>query len=173
MTLGGALVGSGWRWLQRYGLGVPIVLGIVMVVTLVLFFAIGSGFRDPEGIEAGNVDEYVIGEPIYREVDRIWLVRVSEDEMLALYDKDPHSKCQALWYENEEYMGTEGWFNEPCMNFHYDYAGNCFDERCERGLDQFPVRIDDDGTVLMDVSRFKAGPTYDPAATPLVAPTSD
>lgn len=170
--MGGGFVDSGWRWLQRYGLGVPIVLGIVMVVTLVLFFAIGSGFRDPEAIEAGNIEDYDIGDPIYREVDRIWLVRVSEDEMLALYDKDPHSKCQALWYENEEFMGTKGWFNEPCMDFHYDYAGNCFDERCERGLDQFPATIDDDGAVLLDVSKFKAGVTYDPAATPLAPPAS-
>jgi nitrite reductase/ring-hydroxylating ferredoxin subunit len=171
--LGGGMLDSGWRWLQKYGLGVPIVLGVVMVVVLVVFFALGSGFRDPERIEAGSLDDYEIGKPIYFEVDRFWIVRVSDEELVALYDKDPHSRCQAFWYVNEEFMGTKGWFNEPCMDFHYDYAGNCFDERCERGLDQFPVSVDEDGTVVMNVSRLRAGVTYEPLATPLVPPGSD
>jgi nitrite reductase/ring-hydroxylating ferredoxin subunit len=162
-----------WRWLQRYGLGVPIVLGIVMVATLAVFFAIGSGFRNPERIEAGVIDDYEIGAPIYYELDRIWVVRVSEDEVLALYDKDPHSNCQALWYVNEEFMGSKGWFKEPCMDFHYDYAGNCFGEGCEQGLNRFPVSVGEGGEVLLDVSDLAVGPAYDPEATPLAPPKAE
>lgn len=171
MSVGGGILDSGWRWLQRYGLGVPIVLGIVMVVTLALFFALGSGFRDPERIDVGKLDDYKIGAPIYFEVDRFWIVRVSEDEVLALYDKDPHTGCQALWYVNEEFMGTKGWFNDPCQDFHYDYAGNCFGEDCKRGLDHFPVTIDDEGRVLMDLSGLEPGVPYDASAAPLVPPS--
>lgn len=164
---------SAWRWLQRYSLGVPIVLGIVMVLTLALFFALGSGFRDPERVDVGGVDDYEIGKPIYFEVDKFWVVRLSDDEFLAMYDKDPHSGCQALWYVNEEFMGTKGWFTEPCLDMHYDYAGNCFGDECRRGLDRFPISIEDDGQILMDISKLAAGPAYDPEATPLVAPTGE
>lgn len=167
------IAGRSWNWLQRYGLGVPIVLGIVLVVTLAVFFALGSGFNDPERTEAGNIDDYEIGYPGYWEVERFWVVRTSETDVLVLYDKDPHSGCRSLWYVNQEFMGVKGWFNETCQDHYYDYAGRCFGEGCERGMDRFAHAIDAEGEIRVDLSNLQPGPAYDPSLEPLAPPGSD
>lgn len=171
---GGALsiIGNTWRWLQRYGLGIPIVLGLFLVVSLAAAFAIAPGFRDPERTDAGHIDDYEIGQPGYYEVERFWVVRTSETDVLVLYDRDPHSGCRSLWYVNREYMGVTGWFNETCQDHYYDYTGRCFGEGCERGMDRFSFKIED-GNILVDLSSLNPGPEYDPSATPLAPPGSD
>lgn len=164
------LMARGWRWLQRYGLGVPIVLGVVLVVTLAAAFAIAPGFRDPERTEADRLQDYEIGRPGYHEVERFWIVRTSETEALVLYDKDPHTGCRSLWYENEEFMGIRGWFREACENHYYDYTGRCFGDNCEQGMSRFDFRMEEDGQILVDLSSLTPGPQYDPSATPLAPP---
>ncbi len=165
-----SLPGRVWGWLERYGLGIPILLGLVLVGGLALAFAIGSGFRDPDAIEAGNIDEYEEGLPRYFEIDRFWIVRLEGDEVLALYDKNPQSKCRTLWFINDEFMDTSGWFNDRCQNHFYDYTGRCFDAECTRGLDRFDVDVKDDGEIFVDLSRLNLGPDYDPDDVPLLPP---
>ncbi len=86
-----ALPGRVWGWLMRYSLGVPILLGLVLVGGLALLFALGGGFRDPDAIAADSFDDYEVGLPKYFEIDRFWIVRLEGDEILALYDKNPQS----------------------------------------------------------------------------------
>lgn len=163
-------IGSVWRWLQRYALGIPIVLGIFLAVSLAAAFAVAPGFRDPERTEADYVSDFEIGHPGYFEVDRFWIVRTGEEEVLALYDNDPHTGCRALWWENEEYMGITGWFREACGDHYYDYTGRCFGDNCEHSLRRFEVTIGEDGRILVDLSDLRDGPEHDPDATPLVPP---
>ena len=167
-----SMPGRIWGWLQRYSLGIPILLGFVLAGGVALAFLIGGGFRDPAAIEADSVDDYEVGLPKYFEIDRFWIVRLEGDEILALYDKNPQSQCRTLWFINEEFMGTTGWFNEPCQDHLYDYTGRCFDSECTRGLDRFEVEVTEEGAIFVDLSRLNPGPEYNPDDVPLVPPQS-
>lgn len=167
-----SMLGRTWGWLERYGIGVPVLLGLVLAGGVALAFALGSGFRDPDAIPAGNIEEYEVGLPKYFEIDRFWIVRLEGDEILSLYDRNPQSKCRTLWFINDEFMGTNGWFNDRCQNLFYDYTGRCFDAACTQGLNRFDVNVDDEGEIFVDLSRLNLGPEYDPDDVPLLPPQS-
>jgi cytochrome b6-f complex iron-sulfur subunit len=108
-------------------------------------------------IDAGDVNEFVVGEPVRNSDERFHVVKLESGGFLALYMKDPHLGCSVPWAADFEFQGQTGWFRNPCHSETYTITGHCVLGPCPRGLDRFPVEIRDD-RVLVDTSRLICGP---------------
>ena len=154
--------------LSRRGLFVlALPLATIAVIVTVIAFAWPRSAEPARWIDAGSVDGLSVNEPVRVTEGRFWLVKQESDEVLALYQKDPHLGCTVPWRPDFEFQGREGWFRNPCHSETYDLTGVCRFGPCARGLDRFPVRVRD-GRVQVDIARVIAGPPVAPsgAATP-------
>jgi nitrite reductase/ring-hydroxylating ferredoxin subunit len=139
--------GRGWRWLNRFGLAVPLIIGLVLVV-IVAITAISPRYHTPGKVDAGSPDQYAIGEPHYFEEQRFWLVHLPSDEFVALYDRDPATGCSLPWGSGYEFMGKTGWFRDACSGSIYDLTGACFGGPCNVGLNRLNVTLVDDELIV-------------------------
>ena len=121
-----------WPW--RIGLSVPLLLGVVLALGAAVSWLTGSGYRAPETLEVGRVDDFAINAPKYFEEERIWIVRLESSEILALSDHGLGSGCPVPWRPRHEFMGQEGWFVDACSGAAYDLIGRCFSQECRGAL---------------------------------------
>ena len=161
----GRLLRPPWRWMWAAGIAIPLIMGVVLVV-LVLMSLTKGAYQPPRLLTARNVQEYRVGAPIYSEQERLWVVRLPDDTMLALSDVDPLSNCAVPWRSDYEFMGKKGWFHEVCRGSTYDLEGRCFAGPCTAGLNRFGVILENT-EVLVNLTDLKAGPARDDSATPL------
>ena len=160
--------GSGIRWLWAMGLGVPLLLGVVLVALVLMSLSRGV-YTPPTLFEVGMVTDFEPGMPRYFENERIWVVRLPSDGFLALYDVDPTSRCSVPWRPRFEFQGQAGWFHDACRGSVYDLRGQCFDGPCTRGLDRFGV-LRQANEVIVDLTSVEEGAAVDPRATPVRLP---
>ena len=73
-----------------------------------------------EHITAGNINDFEIGQPQQFPEGKFWLVRLSQTDVIALYQKDPKLGCTVPWREHFRFtepstgQSREGWFRNPC-----------------------------------------------------------
>ena len=140
--------GRGWRWLNRLGLLVPLVIGAVLVALVAITIA-SPRFRSPTVVNAGSPDDYAVAEPSYFEEQRFWLVHLPDGEFVALYDRDPATGCALPYGFGFEHMGVTGWFRDSCSGSIYDLSGACFGGPCNVGLNRLNVTMVD-GEIIVD-----------------------
>ncbi len=141
-------LGRGWRWLNRFGLLVPLAIGAALVA-LVAITIVSPRFQSPTAVNAGSPDDYAVLEPSYFEEQRFWLVRLPDGEFVALYDRDPASGCGLPYGFGFEYLGVTGWFRDSCSGSTYDLTGACFGGPCQVGLNRLNVTMVD-GEIIVD-----------------------
>ena len=161
----GRLLAPGWRWLYAVGLGVPLIAGGVLLVLVLMSFT-KSAYQPPHLLTARTVLDYHVGSPVYSEQERLWVVRLPDDRMLALSDVDPLSNCSVPWRSDYEFMGKKGWFHEACFGSTYDLEGRCFGGPCMTGLSRFGVLLQNT-EVIVNLDDISPGPAHQDAAIPL------
>jgi hypothetical protein len=156
---------ASWWW--RIGLGVPLVLGAALAFG-VLITLVSDGYKRPDTLEAGRSNDYDIGAPRLFEEDDVWLVRTSEIEFLALYDRGLERGCPLQWRREFQFMDRSGWFVDTCTGAAYDLEGRCFSDICRgRILARFAVRSEG-GELVVDLRELIRGqqPIPDPVTPP-------
>lgn len=152
-------LGRGWRWLNRFGLAVPLIIGAVLAI-MVAITAISPRYHAPNVVNAGSTDDYEIGAPHFFDEQNFWLVHLPGGEFVALYDRDPGSGCSLSFGSRLEHMGRTGWFRDACSGSIYDIAGTCFGGPCDLNLNRLSVTLVDS-----DVMVDPRTPPDEPAAT--------
>ena len=156
-----------WPW--RIGLGVPLLTGAVLAVGALISLASG-GYEHPTTLTAGPVEQFPTGAPKLFNEENVWVVRLPQNEFVALYDRGLQSKCPLQWRREFEFMGRTGWFEDTCNGSAYDLAGRCFSDACRGALlDRFNVAVTG-GNVIVDLRALRSPAPADPLATPLTPP---
>src|SRR5438874_2263758 len=90
----------------------PIRISLVGVVVIIALACGGTAGRTPAAmietpsasgmVEVGRIDDYASGEPVHFISYGFWLVRIGDDLILALSDRDTDSnlsddKCRIVW----------------------------------------------------------------------------
>jgi len=160
MTSIARVLRPGWRWLLAIGLGVPLLLGLALTLGALVSW-LSDGYERSDTLEAGRVSEFTVGAPKLYEEEDIWLVRTSEAEFAALYDRGVESGCPLQWRREFEFMYRRGWFVDACTGSAYDLTGRCASQVCNGALlDRFAVQIQD-GNVIVELDQV----LRDPAAS--------
>lgn len=142
-----------------------LVAGVAMVVLALLFARpAGEGMPEEQGgpLTLGPVEDFAMGSVTEAPEGELWLVRVGEEEFLALSWRDPHMGCRVPWNEDfvwpdqETGVETAGWFRNPCHGETYDKLGRRAFGPSPRDLDRYVVSIVDD-EVVVDTSRYVCG----------------
>ncbi len=151
--------------LPRRGIALALVAAAAtaaLVVFAVFAWPVGSHVEPVRWVDAGALGEIPVNEPVRFPEQRFWLVKLESDEVLALYQRDPHRGCTVPWRPDFRFMGRTGWFRNPCYGETYDIQGRCVSGPCIRGLDRFEVRIEG-GRVRVNVQRLIQGPSVSEA----------
>ncbi|MGH9149853.1 MAG: ubiquinol-cytochrome c reductase iron-sulfur subunit, partial [Acidimicrobiales bacterium] len=86
-----------------------------------------------------------------REVYAGAVLQGMEDGVVALYQKCPHLGCRVPWCDSAQ------WFECPCHGSRYNRVGEKKFGPAPRGLDRFPVSVDN-GIVVVDTGQLVVGP---------------
>jgi hypothetical protein len=149
-----------WPW--RVGLGVPLLLGLVLTLGALISW-LSDGYEPPETLNAGRVDTFTVGMPRLYEEEDIWVVRLSEREFVALYDRGVESGCPLQWRPEFEFMSHRGWFVDTCTGLAYDLTGRCVPEVCQTAtLDRFRINTQG-GSVIVELEPVIRNPASRPA----------
>ncbi len=96
--------------------------------------------------------------PVQIPEGKYWLVRLSEHEVIALYQQDPFRGCTVPWRPNFSFTdpktgeSRQGWFRNPCSGSTYALDGHCVFGPCIRGLDKRPVDVSAGGRIVVDTA---------------------
>jgi len=157
-----------WPW--RFGLGVPLLLGIILASAVAISWLTGSEYQPPEELEAGRATGYEIAAPKLFEEDDVWVVRLAGGEFLALYDRGLERGCPLQWRRTFDFLGRTGWFVDACTGSAYDVTGRCFSEACRgRPLDRYSATLDG-GNVIVDLRALQRDLPVDANADPVNPP---
>jgi hypothetical protein len=167
----GRVFRPGFRWMWGAGLLIPLTIGLFLVALIALSFT-REPWEPDELLTAQTVGDYTVGQPVYFEDERLWVVRTENDEMLALYDVDPLSSCTTPWWQDLEHMGQQGWFKDACRGSLYDYEGRCFGGPCEVGLSRLGVTLNG-VTVVVNLTEVTPGPPRDDSLEPAKPPEGE
>jgi hypothetical protein len=150
------------------GVGVPLIAGLVILL-LALITAISPKYHASRQADVGLASNYAIGAPIYYPDEPVWVVKLAEGEVIALYDRDPISGCGIEWRSDLIVLGKTGWFRDSCSDSTYDLSGACFYGPCLIGLNRIAVSTNADGHVIVDMSQDGGrGALRDDDAVPIV-----
>jgi len=144
----------------RRALAVAVVLS-----TVVVGLVVASAFAWPTGskvdqvgwFNAGSTADFTVNEPVRFPDHRFWLVRLESAEFVALLTRSPYQGCTVPWRPDFEFMGKKGWFRDPCHNDTFTIDGSHVFGPAPRGMDRFPVRVED-GAVRVNVRTVILGP---------------
>jgi hypothetical protein len=167
----GRVFRPGVRWAWAAGVLIPVSVGIFLVALIGLSFT-REPWEPDELLTANSIEAYEVGQPVYFEEERLWVLKTPEQEMIALYDVDPLSSCTTPWWSEQEYMGKKGWFQDACRGSHYDLEGRCFGGPCEVGLSRLPVTLNG-LTVVVNLTEQEPGPPRDDSLTPVNPPAGE
>ena len=139
------------RFLQRGWKVLVGVLGLEAGWTTWEFLRprIAAGFGAE--IKAGAIESLREGEVTYRSDGRFYLVKI-DGQVKALYQRCPHLGCRV------PYCKSSGRFECPCHASVFNRKGEYIRGPAPRGMDSFPVRVDD-GVVVVDTGTTLSGPS--------------
>ncbi len=147
----------------------PLLAGAVLAIGALISLASG-GYEHPKTLSAGPVEEFSRGAPKLFNEENVWVVRLTQNEFVALYDRGLESKCPLQWRREFEFIGRTGWFEDTCNGYAYDLTGRCFSDACRGALlDGFDVTLSG-GSVEVDLRALQSPAPADPLATPLTPP---
>jgi Rieske Fe-S protein len=107
---------------------------------------IGVGDRDVT-VEAGLVTDYAVGEPVFFQQGRFWLVRQPDGSFVAFSAADSFRGCTVVWQSDRRYVDPrdrvekQGWYRDPCHGSIYDRDGTKVFGPSPRDLDTYPVTV--------------------------------
>jgi cytochrome b6-f complex iron-sulfur subunit len=102
-------------------------------------------------VDAGAVGEYSTEGTVQYFLNGRFYVTQYQGGLRALYQKCPHLGCRV------PFCDTAQQFQCPCHGSIYNIIGDYLGGPTPRGLDRFPIRIQD-GRVLVDTSSLISGP---------------
>jgi len=149
-----------WRFSRRI---IPLALlfmGAVATLAIGVAVAWPSSPTPSNWTAVASADELAVNEPVLIKEANIFLVRLESGDILALSRVDPHLGCTVPFRPEFEFMGSSGWFRNPCHGETYDMTGVCYVGPCPRGLDRYETRINN-GKVEADFTRLILGPDRD------------
>ena len=156
-------------------LGLSAMLVFFSAVGLFLYFKPGGSTPTREELPvfvAGPLDNFEPGTVSYFSLEHVFIVRMMDGALLALYDLGPNSQaaveqgdakaldCRVEFVEDEDGLTSFGQppqgfenmvFLEPCQGNAWDAAGRHLAGPAAADLDRFPLGVVD-GVVRVDVS---------------------
>jgi cytochrome b6-f complex iron-sulfur subunit len=137
------------RLLVAVGALASAAAGLVAVMALLTSFAWPqSGLGDAQAnVQAGRVDDYAVGRPVFFSDGRFWLVRQANGGFVAFSAADSFRGCTVLWRPDYVFedprdgVTKQGWFRDPCHGSVYDLHGTKVTGPSPRDLDRFPVDL--------------------------------
>lgn len=147
--------------MKRYTLVLAAIGVLTIISSVVLACTLLSDNEEeiPKGtLLLGHKDSYKVGVPVAYSSDELWLVRLSENEFVALYwyDAGPFSRsrgCKVQWEPEREFDSHKGVFREPCSGSLYSITGERLFGPTERGLDRLRTFIRDE-RVFVDITEL-------------------
>ena len=97
-------------------------------------------------VVVGELEEFEPGTMSYVQKGRVYISRLEDGGVLALWQKCTHLGCTVPWREDL------GEFHCPCHSSLFDRHGTVMDGPAPRPLDLFPVRVEE-GKLVVDTSR--------------------
>jgi Rieske Fe-S protein len=131
------------------------VLGAALVVEAgwtsydILHPTAASGFGGI--VDAGPVSDYLEEGTVKYFLNGRFYVTQYQGGLRALYQKCPHLGCKVPWVESAEL------FECPCHGSVYNLIGEYQKGPAPRGMDRFPITIEND-RVMVDTSSVVEGP---------------
>ena len=116
----------------------------------------------PTHFSLGSVDEYDVGSITTVANGKFHLVRVSENQFVALSWREPGHGCTApwrptfAWPDPETGLVTTGWFRDPCRGSTFDKDGTRVFGPALRNMDRYVVSIVG-GRVEVDTAQYVCG----------------
>ncbi len=159
---------AGWWW--RIGLGVPALLGLVLVSAAMITLITGDAPKRQELIRAGHTADYEIATPYLFDHEDVWLVLLETGDFIALTDRGLEQDCPLEWRPDHVFMEASGWFVDACTGGAYDLVGRCFAEGCRgRLLGRYAVAAER-GEVIVDLRIYVPPGEPNLAAEPINPP---
>jgi cytochrome b6-f complex iron-sulfur subunit len=155
-----------------YPRGAPKLSGKHVVGTL---DALPPGAKQPVVVQVADPRD-----PLKALDAKVFLVRVDKEQaarnpgaqegmVYAFWRKCPHLGCTVPWNPTFSFQDprsgetSKGWFRCPCHGSTYSDAGVKVFGPAPRSLDMFPLTINSDGKLIVDVGRVITGSDQDPA----------
>jgi hypothetical protein len=159
----------GWRWLMAMGIGVPLIAGLA-IMSLAVITYVSPNYHATRQTDVGPPAKYKIDAPVFYSVQGFWVVKLTENSIIALYNRDPITGCNLEWRSDFETLGLRGWFHDACSESVYDLSGSCFFGPCQIGLNRLAVSTATNGDIVVDMTDGGRGAVRDDAARPIVPP---
>lgn len=122
---------------------------------LVALFSWPAGEPATGAVTVGSIDDFGIGSVTTYADGEFHLVRLSEDEFIALGARGSHVRaCFVPWRPDFVWSrdgGTRGWFRDPCSGSTYDKEGHRVFGPAPCDLARLPVRFVSDKVVVDNV----------------------
>jgi len=109
-------------------------------------------------IRVGDPTDFPEGSVRYFPQGKLYIASF-DGKLSALFQKCPHLGCKVPFCE------TSGQFECPCHGSVYNIKGEYLDGPAPRGMDRFPIRIEND-QVIVDTGTLVEGPRQDTLTGP-------
>src|SRR5437870_789529 len=147
---------------------------IALIVVLILSLACSAGVVHPTNppsvseealtavaptvVDVGRIEEYASGEPVHFTSQGFWLVRVGDDLILALSDRDTdptysRSQCRIVWRPDAVIDARYGWFRGKCSGSLFNVNGRIVSGQSRRSMDRYAVTVTG-GAIVVDTMRL-------------------
>ncbi len=158
---------------KRWLIWPTLILAVLGFLAAVILFAWPQDTPDRVQYDVGSVGAFAVGSVTTMEEGAFHLVRLSDENFVALSWRDPHRGCTVpwkadfLWPDPETGQATQGWFRDPCGGSTYDREGHRVFGPAPRDLDRYSLTIEGD-QVIVDTGRYVCG--QGPGGAPCVSP---
>lgn len=115
-------------------------------------------------ILAGNINELQVGDVKLVEKGKVFISKVDENGVLALYRKCPHLGCPVPWAADEpslDNIQAQGQFHCRCHGSQYDRFGVLRNGPAPRPMDVMAGSIDAEGNIIVDTGNISSRASYD------------
>ncbi len=173
---GSGRVGSG-SYTRRWLIWPALILAVLGTVAAAILFAWPQDSPGRTRFDVGSLDAFAVGSVTTVEEGAFHLVRLSEEEFVALSSRDSHlRKCVVNWEPDLVWPprsgdGSLGWFRAYCSGTVFDKTGQREFGPSPRDLDRYSVAIVGD-RVLVNTGLFLCGqaPAGAPCEPAMTAP---
>ncbi len=159
----------GWRWLMAMGIGVPLIAGLALILLAAITW-VSPHYHASQQTDVGPQSSLAIDAPVFYSVQGFWVVKIAENSVIALYNRDPVSGCSLEWRSDFVALGQRGWFHDACSESVYDLSGSCFAGPCQIGLNRLAVSTGANGDIIVNQANGGRGALRDDAAKPVIPP---
>ena len=107
-------------------------------------------------IIAGQVEEFQPGTVSHVQKGRLFISRLEDGSLLALWHRCPHLGCTVPWRQEE------GRFHCPCHSSIFNSVGEVVSGPAPRPMDIFPLEIKE-GQIVVDTGKPKQRDHFEPS----------